>query len=103
MDDKEKLQILNDILIELNYRRLDDLEILSDDHKKMLAILERLEKQLLALFSSSVQDTLTFREYLTYGTCMRFKGNPEHNKFKYWYVIYNEAIKTMNEVTKNDR
>ncbi|MDD3325377.1 MAG: hypothetical protein PHN38_09695 [Sulfurospirillaceae bacterium] len=32
---------------------------------------------------------------LVYGACLRLKGNTEHNKFKYWYAMFNEAIATM--------
>lgn len=29
---------------------------------------------------------------LVYGTCMKFKGNPSHVKFKYWFSMFNEAL-----------
>jgi hypothetical protein len=29
---------------------------------------------------------------LVYGTCLRFKANPQHFKFSYWLGMYNEAI-----------
>lgn len=32
---------------------------------------------------------------LVYGACMRLKSNPEHNKFKYWYSMYTDALATM--------
>src|SRR5574344_511115 len=32
---------------------------------------------------------------LVYGTCMRFKGNPEYTKFNYWYSMYKAALATM--------
>ena len=41
---------------------------------------------------------------LIYGACMRLKSNPEHNKFKYWYSMYNNAMSIMRAktgVTKN--
>lgn len=39
---------------------------------------------------------------LVYGTCMRFKGSSEHNKFSYWYGMYKDAIANMRaKVSKN--
>lgn len=32
---------------------------------------------------------------LVYGACMRLKSNPDHNKFKYWYSMYTDALATM--------
>lgn len=32
---------------------------------------------------------------LIYGTCMRFKGNPEHKKFNYWYGMYKDTLANM--------
>lgn len=29
---------------------------------------------------------------LVYGTCMKFKGNPNHVKFKYWFSMFNDAL-----------
>ena len=29
---------------------------------------------------------------LIYGTCLKFKGNPSHVKFKYWYSMYNDSL-----------
>lgn len=29
---------------------------------------------------------------LVYGTCMRLKANPEHNKFGYWMSMYKQAL-----------
>lgn len=29
---------------------------------------------------------------LVYGTCTKFKGNPSHVKFKYWFSMFNEAL-----------
>ncbi len=36
---------------------------------------------------------------LVYGACMRLKSNPDHNKFKYWYSMYNDALSTMRSKT----
>ena len=36
---------------------------------------------------------MPYREsILVYGACMKLKGNPEHNKFKFWFSLYNEAL-----------
>jgi len=32
---------------------------------------------------------------LVYGTCMRFKANPEYSKFNYWFGMYKDAIATL--------
>ena len=32
---------------------------------------------------------------LVYGTCMRLKGNSEHNKFTYWYGMYKESLSNL--------
>lgn len=32
---------------------------------------------------------------LTYGTCMRLKGNTEYSKFSYWYQMYKEALSNL--------
>ena len=29
---------------------------------------------------------------LVYGACMKLKGNPEHNKFKFWYSLFTQAV-----------
>lgn len=29
---------------------------------------------------------------LVYGACMKLKGNPDHNKFKFWFSLYNQAL-----------
>ncbi len=29
---------------------------------------------------------------LVYGTCMKFKSNPNHVKFKYWFSMFNDAL-----------
>lgn len=31
-------------------------------------------------------------ELLVYGTCLRLKGNPQHNRFSYWMSMYKEAL-----------
>jgi len=31
-------------------------------------------------------------ELLVYGTCLRFKANPQHIKFSYWMSMYKEAL-----------
>ena len=36
---------------------------------------------------------------LVYGACMRLKSNPDHNKFKYWYSMYNDALSIMRAKT----
>lgn len=36
---------------------------------------------------------------LVYGSCMRLKANPEHNKFKYWYSMYTDALATMRSMS----
>ena len=43
-----------------------------------------------SLIPEAFQETI-----LVYGACMRLKSNPDHNKFKYWYSMYNDAIATM--------
>ena len=37
---------------------------------------------------------------LVYGACMRLKSNPDHNKFKYWYSMYNNALGIMRAKTE---
>ena len=32
---------------------------------------------------------------LVYGTCMKFKGNPGHVKFKYWFSMFNDALSNL--------
>lgn len=32
---------------------------------------------------------------LIYGTCMRMKANPQHQKFNYWYGMYKDNLATM--------
>lgn len=32
---------------------------------------------------------------LTYGTCMRLKGNSEYSKFSYWYGMYKDSLSNM--------
>lgn len=32
---------------------------------------------------------------LVYGTCMRFKGNPDYTKFSFWYGMYKDALANM--------
>lgn len=32
---------------------------------------------------------------LVYGTCMRLKGNPQYNKFNYWFGMYKDALANM--------
>lgn len=32
---------------------------------------------------------------LVYGACMRLKSNTEHNKFKFWYSMYTDALATL--------
>ena len=32
---------------------------------------------------------------LVYGTCMRLKANPEHNKFNYWFGMYRDSLAAM--------
>ena len=29
---------------------------------------------------------------LVYGACMRLKGNPQHERFNYWYSMYKDAL-----------
>ena len=32
---------------------------------------------------------------LIYGSCMRFKGNSSHVKFKYWFSMYTDALRDL--------
>lgn len=32
---------------------------------------------------------------LVYGTCMRFKGNPDYTKFSFWYGMYKDSLANM--------
>ncbi len=32
---------------------------------------------------------------LVYGTCMKIKANPEHEKFNYWFSMYKQALANM--------
>lgn len=54
------------------------------------------EKQYLEVDTDESLIPEVFQEpLLVYGACMRLKGNTEHNKFKYWFAMYNDAMATM--------
>lgn len=58
------------------------------------------EKQYLEVENDESLIPQVFQEpLLVYGACMRLKSNPDHNKFKYWYSMYNDALATMRTKT----
>ncbi len=63
----------------------------NDSGFDVYSLSDPLDKSLLPLPFSEI--------ILVYGSCMKFKGNSQHVKFKYWFSMYNEALANLRKMS----
>ena len=85
-------QFTEDKTIEIAYYTNDFAQDASLQDKKYLT--EETDK--------SVIPEMFAEPILVYGTCMRFKGNPNYTKFNYWYSMYKSTLAAMRSRTGTD-